>query len=85
MIPLVAKKYRVYSPDTLGIGFSPPAPGDWEFEQLCDSFIEFMDALGIEKASLVGQQTGSSNSRPFYSSWGVFSFWTFTEGAVDYP
>lgn len=59
VLPLVAKKYKVYSPDTLGFGFSPPAPWDWEFEQLCDSFIEFMDALGLEKASLVGQHTGS--------------------------
>jgi len=58
VLPLVAKKYTVFSPDTLGFGFSPPAPWDWEFEQLCDSFIEFMDALSIDKASF-GPHSGA--------------------------
>jgi len=58
VLPLVAKKYRVFFPDTLGFGFSPPAPWDWEFEQLCDSFIEFMDALSIDKASF-GPHSGA--------------------------
>ncbi|MEM3112294.1 MAG: alpha/beta hydrolase [Candidatus Anstonellales archaeon] len=59
VIPLVAKKFQVFSPDTLGFGFSPPAPWDWEFRDFCDSFIQFMDALGIKKASFVGQHTGA--------------------------
>jgi pimeloyl-ACP methyl ester carboxylesterase len=59
VLPLVAQKYKVYSPDTLGFGYSPPAPFEWEFVDFCDSFIDFMDALGIEKASIVGQHTGA--------------------------
>jgi pimeloyl-ACP methyl ester carboxylesterase len=59
VIPLVAQKYKVYAPDSLGFGFSPAAPWEWEFEEFCDSFIEFMDALGIEKAHIVGMHTGA--------------------------
>lgn len=59
VMPLVAEHYKIYAPDTLGFGFSPPAPWEWEFEEFCDSFIQFMDALGIEKASFIGQHTGS--------------------------
>lgn len=59
VIPLVAKRYQVISPDTPGFGFSPPAPWEWEFEDFSDCFIDFMDALGIKKASLVGMHTGS--------------------------
>lgn len=59
VIPMVAKHYKVYSPDTLGFGFSPAAPNWFEFTDFTDSFIDFMDALGIEKASFVGQHSGS--------------------------
>ncbi len=59
VIPLVAEKYQVFSPDSLGFGFSPAAPWEWEFQDYCDSFIQFMDALGIKKANFVGQHTGA--------------------------
>lgn len=54
VIPMVAKQYTVYSPDSLGFGFSPAAPNWFEFTDFTDSFIDFMDDLGIEKASFVG-------------------------------
>ena len=59
VIPMVAKQYTVYSPDSLGFGFSPAAPNWFEFTDFTDSFIDFMDDLGIEKASFVGQHSGS--------------------------
>jgi pimeloyl-ACP methyl ester carboxylesterase len=59
VIPLLAQKYRVYAPDTLGFGFSPPAPEWWEFTDFTDSFVRFMDDMGIEKAHFIGQHTGS--------------------------
>jgi len=59
VIPMVAKQYIVYSPDSLGFGFSPAAPNWFEFTDFTDSFIDFMDDLGIEKASFVGQHSGS--------------------------
>ena len=59
VIPMVAKQYTVYSPDSLGFGFSPAAPNWFEFTDFTDSCIDFMDDLGIEKASFVGQHSGS--------------------------
>lgn len=59
VIPMVAKQHTVYSPDSLGFGFSPAAPNWFEFTDFTDSFIDFMDDLGIEKASFVGQHSGS--------------------------
>ena len=59
VIPLVAKEYKVYAPDTLGFGFSQPAPEWWEFTDFGDAVINFMDDLGIEKAHFAGQHSGS--------------------------
>ena len=68
VIPMIAKEYTVYSPDSLGFGFSPAAPQWFEFTDFTDSFVDFMDALGIEKASFVGQHSEFSalwqTSRP---------------------
>lgn len=59
VLPRVSKKFKVYSPDTLGFGCSPPAPWDWQFEDFAQSFVDMMDFLKIEKASLVTMHTGS--------------------------
>lgn len=59
VIPMVAKEFTVYSPDTLGFGFSPAAPSWWEFTDFGDAVIRFMDNLGIKKAHFVGQHSGS--------------------------
>ncbi len=59
VIPLLARKYKVYALDTLGFGFSPPAPEGWEFCDFTDSVVRFMDAMKIEKAHFAGQHTGA--------------------------
>jgi len=59
VIPLVAKEYRCIAPDTLGYGYSDPAPLNWEFQNWIDAVPEFMDGLGLEKAHLVGHHTGA--------------------------
>ena len=59
VLPIFAKKHQIFSPDTLGFGFSPPAPWDWEFQDFCDSFIDFMNFMDIEKACFTGSHTGS--------------------------
>jgi pimeloyl-ACP methyl ester carboxylesterase len=57
--PLVAGEYRCIAPDTMGYGWSDPAPLDWEFKDWVDVVPRFMDGLGIEKAHLVGHHTGA--------------------------
>jgi pimeloyl-ACP methyl ester carboxylesterase len=59
VIPLLARQYTVYAFDTLGFGFSPPAPEAWEFTDYTDAVVRAMDALGIEQAHFAGQHTGA--------------------------
>lgn len=59
VIPLLATRYKVYAFDTLGFGFSPPAPEDWEFSDFTDAVVRAMDALGIAKAHFAGMHTGA--------------------------
>ena len=59
VIPLLAKRHKVYAFDTPGFGFSGPAPEAWEFCDFTDAVVRAMDALGIEKAHFAGQHTGS--------------------------
>jgi pimeloyl-ACP methyl ester carboxylesterase len=59
LIPLLAKKYRVVAPDTIGFGRSDPAPHGWMVLDYAKAVIEFMDVLGIKKAHFLGQHTGA--------------------------
>jgi pimeloyl-ACP methyl ester carboxylesterase len=59
IIPILAKKFRVIAPDTLGYGYSDPAPLQWGFLDFVRSFVDFLDAVGIKKASIVGHHTGA--------------------------
>jgi len=59
VIPLVAKEFQVFAPDTLGYGYSDPAPLHWEFKDWINVLPAFMDAVGIKKAHVVGHHTGS--------------------------
>lgn len=59
VMPLLAKQYKVYAFDTLGFGFSPPAPEAWEFSDFTDSVVRALDALGIERAHFAGMHTGA--------------------------
>jgi pimeloyl-ACP methyl ester carboxylesterase len=58
-IPLLAKKYQVFAPDTIGFGKSDPAPHGWMIPDYANSILQFMDAVGIKKAKLVGAHTGA--------------------------
>jgi pimeloyl-ACP methyl ester carboxylesterase len=59
VIPRLATRFRVFAPDTIGMGdsFSPKTTptiqtySDWTFK--------FMDALNLSKANLVGHHTGA--------------------------
>ncbi|TFH38411.1 MAG: alpha/beta hydrolase, partial [Chrysiogenales bacterium] len=61
IIPLVADRYRVIAPDLLGHGISDK-PLDksvsYGTDAQADRIISFMDALGIEKAYIVGHSMG---------------------------
>ena len=60
-IPELAKKYRVIAPDMVGFGFSERPDGfDYSMDAWVDQAFGLMDALNIEKASIVGNSFGGA-------------------------
>jgi len=60
LIPLLSKSYRIIAMDSLGFGFSDPTPPEWQFvEDWANSVLQFLDAIGVEKAHLIGHHTGA--------------------------
>lgn len=58
--PLIAGGgYKVITPDTMGYGWSDPAPMKWRFKDWIDRIPEFMDGLKIESAHFIGHHTGA--------------------------
>ena len=58
----LAEKFKVYVPDFWGFGFSTREPLDYGYPLFARQVLEFMDELGIERASLVGQSMGGGTS-----------------------
>jgi 2-hydroxymuconate-semialdehyde hydrolase len=59
VIPALAKHHRVIAPDMAGFGFTERVDGyEYTMENWVQHAIDLMDALGIEKAHLVGNSFG---------------------------
>jgi len=61
MIPtaeLLAPDYRVYAPDLPGYGESDKPEHILELPELADALCQWMDAVGIEKATMLGNSFG---------------------------
>ena len=60
-IPALATRLRVLAPDMVGFGFSErPASVEYNLKTWSDQLVGFLDALGIERASLVGNSFGGA-------------------------
>jgi len=59
-VEVLSTHYRVTRYDHRGVGRSSPAPLIASVEQLADDLIRLMDALGIERAHVVGHSTGGA-------------------------
>jgi len=53
-----AKQHKVYAPDLWGFGYSTREMMDFGYALYVKQIILFMDALGIKKATIVGQSFG---------------------------
>jgi pimeloyl-ACP methyl ester carboxylesterase len=61
VIPALAAKFRVIAPDMVGFGFSErPKDVTYNLQTWADQTVGLMDALGIEKTSLVGNSFGGA-------------------------
>jgi len=59
LIPELARDHRVVAVDLLGFGYSERVPGaDYSQEAQARRVLRLMDALGIQRASLVGHSMG---------------------------
>ena len=57
-IGALAKHFKVYALDLWGFGYSTRKPLDYGYFLYAEQLRLFMDALKIEKASLIGQSVG---------------------------
>jgi len=57
-IDALAAHFKVYAFDLWGFGYSTREPVDYGYSLYSDQLLEFMDALSIQKASLIGQSMG---------------------------
>tara|TARA_A100001391_G_scaffold119260_1_gene81169 strand:- start:14907 stop:15743 length:837 start_codon:yes stop_codon:yes gene_type:complete len=61
VIPALASDFRVIAPDMAGFGYTERKPDlEYNIKLWVKHLIAFMDALGIERASLVGNSFGGS-------------------------
>ena len=59
VLPKIAEVAHVYAPDMLGFGYSDkPTDITYRMSLWTEQLVQFMDALGIEKADLVGNSFG---------------------------
>lgn len=57
-IDALAAQFKVYAFDLWGFGYSTREPMDYGFALYARQLLEFMNALGIQRASLIGQSMG---------------------------
>jgi pimeloyl-ACP methyl ester carboxylesterase len=63
LVPLSEAGFRVVAPDLIGFGFSgKPGGGEYTIEMQARIIVGLMDALGLERASLVGSSYGGAIS-----------------------
>ena len=69
LMPLLAEKYRTFSPDNLGSGNSDPLPPNVTIPDMARSIIAAMDFLGLEKAHVFGFHTGNKIATEMAAAW----------------
>jgi pimeloyl-ACP methyl ester carboxylesterase len=58
-IDVLAEQFKVYAMDLWGFGYSTREPVDYDYSLYAHQLLKFMDALNIDRASLVGQSMGA--------------------------
>jgi pimeloyl-ACP methyl ester carboxylesterase len=64
-IDILAEKYKVYALDLWGFGYSTRKPLDYGYPLYTKQLLNFMDALNIQRASLIGQSMGGGTIMNF--------------------
>lgn len=64
-IDALAEHFHVFAMDLWGFGYSSREPMDYSYQLYADQVLGFMDALAIERASIVGQSMGGGTAMLF--------------------
>jgi len=64
-IAALAERFKVYALDLWGFGYSSREPLAYGYPLFAEQVLRFMDSLGIERASLVGQSMGGGTAIQF--------------------
>ena len=64
-IDVLAENFKVYALDLWGFGYSTREPLNYGYQLYADQVLLFMDSLGIQSASLVGQSMGGGIATQF--------------------
>jgi pimeloyl-ACP methyl ester carboxylesterase len=69
-VPQMAQQYRLFRPDLPGYGHSAaPANFDWSLEGFAKVVADFLDAIGVESAHIVGAKTGGAIAMQFAATY----------------
>jgi pimeloyl-ACP methyl ester carboxylesterase len=63
ILPLLPTRYRVYAFDQRGFGESDRPGAGYAIEELASDVVAFLDAVGVERATIVGHSLGSFVAR----------------------
>ncbi len=69
VLPLLAPRFRAIAVDTPGFGNSHPLPASPSIRSIAECFVEFLDALGVRRAHLVGLHTGNKIAAALAADW----------------
>lgn len=58
VLPLLADRYRIIAPDLRGHGCSDRPAGGYGMDVLADDAVRVMDALGVQRAAVLGHSMG---------------------------
>jgi pimeloyl-ACP methyl ester carboxylesterase len=65
VLPALSEHHRVLAPDLVGHGSSEKPPGDYSLGAFASGLRDLFDALGIERATIVGQSLGGGVAMQF--------------------
>ena len=65
VMPALAEHHRVLAPDLVGHGSSEKPPGDYSLGAFASSLRDLFDAVGVERATVVGQSLGGGIAMQF--------------------
>ncbi|MBZ5641790.1 MAG: alpha/beta hydrolase [Acidobacteriia bacterium] len=69
-VPRMAQRYRLFRPDLPGFGGSTaPANFEWSLAGFAKFLADFLDAMGIQSAHIVGAKTGGAIAMQFAASY----------------